>query len=394
MKKTVAIIGGGPSALIAAAFLDSEQFDITIYEKNKSVGRKFLVAGKGGFNLTHSEPIEQMISRYSESSILENALNSFTNTDLRAWLEEIGIPTYIGSSKRVYPEAGIKPITVLSKILDTLKSNSVKIEYQQEWTGWNKDGSLTFASGNAVSSDHSVFALGGGSWKVTGSDGSWMKQFEDRGIETVPFLPTNCAYEIKWKPELLDKIEGLPLKNISLRCLDKICKGEVVITKFGIEGNAIYALSSEIQSQLSSSGTAIAHLDMKPSFSLEEILEKMVQSNLKTTEFLKSKLNLSKVQLQLLKSTLTKDEFLSNECLADKIKNFPLTIQSSAPLDEAISTTGGISMNAISDRFKLKNLGNTFCIGEMLDWNAPTGGYLLQACFSMGVFFSQKMNNS
>lgn len=392
MKKTVAIIGGGPSALAAAAFLNPEQFDVTIYEKNKTLGRKFLVAGKGGFNLTHSEEIEQMISRYSDYSILATALGSFTNEDLRLWLKEIGIPTFIGSSKRVYPEKGIKPIEVLNKILSVLESNSVNIEYQRTWSGWNSSGDLVFESGEVICSDYVVFSLGGGSWKVTGSDGSWVNTFSKRGIETAPFLPANCAYEVKWDPQFLQKSEGQPLKNIALKCEDKSTKGELVITKFGLEGNAIYALSSQIQTQLTETGKALIHLDMKPTMSLDVVSEKLVRSSLKTTELLRKKLNLSKVQVKLLKSNLSKDEFLDKQVLAERIKQLPIQLESAAPLDEAISTTGGISMDAINEDFELKSLKGTYCIGEMLNWNAPTGGYLLQACFSTGVTFARKLN--
>lgn len=393
MKKTIAIIGGGPSSLSAAAFLDPELFDVTIYEKNKSLGRKFLVAGKGGFNLTHSEPIEQMVSRYSDSSALEKSLKSFTNEDLRTWLNEIGVPTYIGSSKRVYPEKGIKPIEVLNKLLAVLESKSVKIEYQKEWTGWNDEGNLTFDSGESIAPDMTVFALGGGSWKVTGSDGSWIDLFKKHSIKTIPFLPANCAYKINWKPEFIAKNEGTPLKNIALGSVDNYCKGEVVVTKFGMEGNAIYALSPEIQAQLSESGNATVYLDLKPTFTEEQVLTKICDSSLKTTDILRRKLKLSKVQIDLLKSNLTKEEFLSKLQLAEKIKYFPLQIESAAPLDEAISTTGGISMDAISENFELNELKRTFCIGEMLDWNAPTGGYLLQACFSMGYSLAKTLNN-
>lgn len=394
MKKTVAIIGGGPSAFAAAAFLDSALFDITIYERNKTVGRKFLVAGKGGFNLTHSEPIDQLISRYSESPTLETALKSFTNDDLRTWLESIEIPTYIGSSKRIYPEKGIKPIEVLNKILTVIEANSVQIEYEKEWKGWNDKGELKFANGETIAPDITIFSLGGGSWKISGSDGSWAPHFKQIGIEPIPFLPANCAYNINWKKEFIEKNEGLPLKNIAICSDDKICKGEVVITKFGIEGNAIYALSSEIQAQLSDSGNAIVYLDMKPSFTEDQILTKLCDSSLKTTDILRRKLNLSKVQIDLLKSNLTKEEFLSKLQLTEKIKYFPLEIESAAPLDEAISTTGGISMDAISENFELHQKKGTYCVGEMLDWNAPTGGYLLQACFSMGAFLAGVLNKT
>jgi uncharacterized flavoprotein (TIGR03862 family) len=393
MKKTIAIIGGGPSAFAAAAFLNPEDFDVSIYERNKAVGRKFLVAGKGGFNLTHSEGIETMISRYSNDAPLASALRAFTNEDLRAWLKEIGVPTFVGSSKRVYPEEGIKPIEVLSSILKTLEDKDVQIHYQNYWTGWNETGDLTFQSGETISPDYTIFSLGGGSWKVTGSDGSWRDIFSSQGIETTPFLPANCAYRVNWNEAFIEKAEGQPLKNIALECRGKRCSGELVITQFGLEGNAIYALSSEIQAQLSNTGTATVFLDLKPALNGETVLNRLTRSNKKTTEALKNHLKLSKVQVQLLKSLLNKEEFTDLQILAERIKSLPIQLESAAPIDEAISTTGGISMAAINDNFELNDLSNTFCIGEMLDWNAPTGGYLLQACFSMGFALAHHLNN-
>jgi uncharacterized flavoprotein (TIGR03862 family) len=392
MKKTVAIVGGGPSALIAAAFLDPQLFEVTVYEKNKTLGRKFLVAGDGGFNLTHSEPIETMIGRYTPDSFLKNALLNFTNEDLRAWFAEIGIPTLVGSSKRVYPEKGIKPITVLTKIQEVLASNGVHIECEHTWEGWGTDGELVFNGDTAVKADYTLFSLGGGSWKVTGSDGSWLNTFADKGINTLPFLPANCAYQVDWSAAFIAQNEGSPLKNIALSCLKKRQTGELVITKFGLEGNAIYALSPEIQTGLAAEGSATVYLDLKPTLHLSELYERITASGLKTTEVLKRKLKLSPVQIHLLKAVLTKEEFINHDVLAEKIKALPLTVVAAAPLDEAISTTGGIPLEEVGENFELNGLKDSFCIGEMLDWNAPTGGYLLQACFSMGVFVAKHLN--
>jgi len=392
MKQSVAIIGGGPSALALAAFLNPKKFDVWIYEKNKSTGRKFLVAGKGGFNLTHSEEIEQMIARYTDHPLISEALRSFTNTDLRNWLKEIGIPTFVGSSKRVYPEKGIKPIEVLNKILDVLTSNGTNIQYEKRWTGWNEKNELLFQNGTIVSSDFTVFALGGGSWKVTGSDGFWLDTFSKKGIETRPFLPANCAYQVNWKVQFIEKHEGQPLKNIALVCSDKTSVGELVITQFGLEGNAIYALSGEIQHQLSAHKEATVYLDMKPMLSETEVLDKLTRSSAKTTDFLRKKLKLSRVQIDLLKLTLSKEEFLNHSVLTQKIKHFPISLCAAAPIDEAISTTGGIVLSNLDENFAIKTLPKTYCIGEMLDWNAPTGGYLLQACFSMGVSLANHFN--
>jgi len=393
MKQTIAIIGAGPAAISLAAFLDSSQFDITIYEKNKAAGRKFLVAGKGGFNLTHSKAIEAFIQQYTPDTFLKNALLNFSNLDFMDWLGTLNIPTFIGSSKRVYPEKGIKPIEVLKTMLDVLANNGVKVNYEKTWTGWNEQGELLFSSGQNVKADFYVFALGGGSWKVTGSDGTWLTTFAEKEIQTAPFQPANCAYEIEWPVAFLSKTEGKPLKNLAVTCDSKTQKGEAVITKFGLEGNAIYALSPQIQNQLHAKKTATIFLDLKPTIDLETINTRILKSKEKrVTDILRNTLNLNATQVHLIKSHLDKETFLNKELLGEKIKRLPLIVKSAAPIDEAISTTGGIALSEVSDFYELNKMKNTFVIGEMLDWNAPTGGYLLQACFSMGVYLATHLN--
>ncbi|MFT6167401.1 MAG: putative flavoprotein (TIGR03862 family) [Vicingaceae bacterium] len=393
MKKKIAIIGGGAAALSIASFLDSKKFEISLYEKNKALGRKFLVAGKGGFNLTHGETMNDMSSRYSNNPFLEAALNSFTNNDFRVWLSTIGIPTFVGSSNRIYPEKGIKPIEVLQAIEKTLIINEVKFHFNKTWTGWNDKEELLFSDGTIASPDLCIFALGGGSWKVTGSDGSWLSEFKKKGIKTVEFEASNCAFQVDWKTPLLDKHVGKPLKNISITCKDKTKKGEVVLTKFGLEGNAIYALSPEIRHQLSK-GKAQITIDFKPTFSASVLLDKLKNTKAKnSTDCLKNELNLSALQIGLIRSYLIKEEFLNKEILAQKIKKFPVQIDGIAHLDEAISTVGGIDLKEINSSFELTKKPNSYCIGEMLDWDAPTGGYLLQACFSMGHYLAQKLNS-
>lgn len=394
MKTSIAIIGGGPAGLAFSSFINTSKFDVTIYEKNKAVGRKFLVAGDGGFNLTHSEELTQFISRYTPSYFLKDALSEFTNNDTRAWLKNLGIDTFIGSSKRVYPVEGIKPIQVINAIVDDIKAKGVNIVLKKAWTGWKNDG-LTFESGEVIKADIVIFALGGGSWKVTGSDGAWLHNFNKKGITTTPFSPANCAYQIQWSKEFKEKFAGEPLKNIAASFGKKTQKGEVVITDFGIEGNAIYALSSEIQPVLDQGNKPKIALDFKPVFSENEIAMKIEESPFRNrTETLKKGLKLSKVQIELLKSNLTKEQYMSNKQLAHFIKQFPLEITSAASLDEAISTTGGIPLGMVNANFELTSKKSSYCIGEMLDWNAPTGGYLLQACFSMGANLAARLNTS
>jgi uncharacterized flavoprotein (TIGR03862 family) len=392
MKKQIAIIGGGAAAFLLAAFLDPQKFTITIYEKNKTTGRKFLVAGKGGFNLTHSEPIDALIKRYTPNNFLEQALLNFTNTDFRNWLSEIGIPTYIGSSNRVYPKQGVKPIEVLNAITHTLKEKGISIKYEHTFSDWD-DNSNPIINNKTIQTDYTVFCLGGGSWKVTGSDGNWLDTFSKRNIKTKAFQASNCGYEIEWKSEFIQKHEGTPLKNITISCDNVIQKGEAIITKFGLEGNSIYGLSPQIRKQLDANSKASIFIDFKPSLTLENVYSKIkLSSYRKTTDILKKELKLSTSQIDLLKLYLSKESFINTESLAKNIKKFHLQILHSASIDEAISTVGGIDLKAVSENFELARMPNQFCIGEMLDWDAPTGGYLLQACASTGVFLATYLN--
>ena len=392
MKKSIAIIGGGPAAMLLAAHLNTQQFDLTIYEKNVALGRKFLVAGKGGFNLSHSENITAFIERYTPSDFLKEALLFFDNTDLQHWFKSINIPTFVGSSKRIYPEKGIKPIEVLNAILNQLKQNKVTIKTGYHWLGWDADNNLLFKNAATVTADITIFALGGSSWKKTGSDGNWNSILKQKNLNIIPFQASNCAYQVNWKPDFITKTEGKPLKNIAISCDNKSQKGEVIITQFGLEGGAIYALSPEIRTQLNEKDSAQIFIDLKPQFTAQEIANKVTSTKL--TEQLSSKLKLEKAKITLLKDYLTKEQFLDIDFLAKTIKAFPLTISGTATIDEAISTVGGIDLNEIDTNFQLKKMPNHYAIGEMLDYDAPTGGYLLQSCFSMGVFLSNFLNES
>ena len=397
MKKSIAIIGGGPAALMLAAKLDETKFDVTIYERNTAVGRKFLVAGDGGFNLTHSEELEKFITRYTPSDFFKNNISSFTNDNLRDWLKTIGIETFVGSSKRIFPIEGIKPIDVLNAILNELKRKNVQIKTNHTWKGW-KDNNPLFETNVGILNPKSqiiIFALGGSSWKVTGSDGAWTNYFSEKGVEIVPFQASNCAYEVKWKEEFIKIAEGKTLKNIAIKCDAKERKGELVITKFGLEGGAIYALSPKIRNHLNDEGFATVYIDLKPSLSLEQIKDKFsARGNRSIKKLLIDRVNFDNTQIELLKTLLSKDDFTYLEDLAKNIKNLAIKITSSAPIDEAISTVGGISLDEIDENFQLKKVPNNYVIGEMLDWDAPTGGYLLQGCFSMGYCLAKHLNKN
>lgn len=393
MKRKLAIVGGGTASLFLAAFINTEFYEVSIYEKNSALGRKFLVAGDGGFNLTHSEELSIFKTRYTQASFLDKALNNFSSTDLRDWLFRLGIPTFVGSSGRIFPEKGIKPIKVLKCIEAYLINKNVKFEFNKTFTGWDEVNSLVFNSTEIIKSDYTVFALGGSSWKVTGSDGTWLNLFKEKGIETLQFKSSNCAYKINWSEKFINKNEGKPLKNISISLNNKVQKGEAVITKFGMEGNAIYGLSPEIQKALASNKEAVVYVDFKPTYNLLNLFQKLTSTKANTTITLKKEINIPAAVIELIKKTLTKEEFLDIKTLTQFIKSFPLTIVDAAPIDEAISTSGGISLNAIDSNFELNKIKNQFCIGEMLDWDAPTGGYLIQGCASMGVYLAKLLNN-
>ena len=397
MKKKIAIIGGGPAAMILATELDSKKYEVTLFEKMSTIGRKFLVAGKGGFNLTHSEDRESMIERYQAKSFFKPVLNHFDNKKLRNWLASLNIETFIGSSKRVFPIKGIKPIDVLSAIKKKIIQNNVKILANHEWLGWNDENQLHFKTKDGdiiIEAELVIFALGGASWSKTGSDGSWAALFQQKGINVLPFQASNCAYKIKWKEAFIAKNEGKPLKNISIRCEKSNRKGEVVITKFGLEGGAIYALSPEIRKQLNSRKKAEIFIDLKPTIELPEIITRLSKTrNSKSwTQHIETQLKLNKTAISFLKNYVTKEDFTDTHQLAFYIKNLALSVGGMAPIDEAISTVGGIDLNEIDNNFQLKKLPNHYAVGEMLDWDAPTGGYLLQACFSMGKYLAGYLN--
>lgn len=394
-KKSIAVIGGGASALSFASFIDTSKFGVTIYEQNNALGRKFLVAGSGGFNLTHSENIEEFCLRYTPHEFISPFIKQFSNSDFRTWLKHIGIETYVGTSKRVFPVKAIKPIHVLKAIEDVLNKNNIQVAYEHKWMGFEND-SLRFQNKNNVvriKADIVIFALGGSSWSVTGSNENWLQHFKNKNVETLPFQASNGAVGVNWDPLLMKQIEGRAIKNALFSCGDKTNKGEIVITKFGLEGSGIYPLSPEIRKQLNQNGNAKLQIDFKPDLTKQTIQHRFEEnSKLSTKDVLEKKINLSSVHTTLLKAVTTKEQYHSPEFLSQLIKEYPIQINALTPIDEAISTVGGISLNAVNQTLELKQLPNYYCLGEMLDWDAPTGGYLLQACFSMGFVLAKQLN--
>ena len=394
-KKNITIIGGGPASLMLACSLDKSKYNISIYEKNSALGRKFLVAGKGGFNLTHSEEFDAFANRYHPKEFIASFLKQFTNSDFRNWLAFIGIETYVGTSKRVFPKKGIKPIDVLQAIEKQMLQNQVSINYSHTWKGWRHD-ELVFENKQTtlhLKSDITVFSLGGGSWKVTGSDGNWLDYFTEKHIATLPFVPSNCAYKINWDASLINLIEGQALKNCEFTCDTISKKGEAVLTQFGIEGSGIYALSKPIREQLLSEKKATITIDFKPDLSELEIKNRLQDhTRLSIKDNLEKKLNVTNTQIQLLKHATNKEQYHSPDYLSKLIKAYPLLLTDFANIDEAISTVGGITLTEVNEHLELIKLPHHYCLGEMLDWDAPTGGYLLQACFSMGYSLARHLN--
>lgn len=381
-----------------ACELDPMKYQVEVYERNAAPGRKFLVAGDGGLNLTHSEPGPAFLSRYSPPDFLREAISHFPNTHLIRWLETLGIRTYTGSSGRVFPEPGLKPVEVLNRILEKARDNQAGFHTRHVLQDISPGQGLVFQTGGEerlVKSDLVIFCLGGASWPVTGSDGAWTSLFTRQQIEVLPFMPSNCTFHIHWPAGLADRIEGKALKNLALSCGGHTHHGEVVLTRQGIEGSGVYPLSPFIRRELQQSGEASLLLDFKPSIR-EEVLAGRIRGPRPKGSFsqhLRTVLHLHDTHMLLLKHLLPKDSFLDPVSLARHIKSFPLTITGTGPLEDAISTVGGIALSEIDSNFQLRKLPGHYAIGEMLNYDAPTGGYLLQSCFSMAKYLADHLNS-
>ena len=387
----VAIIGGGPAGLMAAEVLSQAGVRVDLYDGMPSVGRKFLLAGVGGMNITHSEAYPAFLSRYAERAPnIAPLLRAFDADALCRWIHELGIETFIGSSGRVFP-TDMKAAPLLRAWLKRLRDSGVVIHTRHRWLGWDESGALRIDSPEGektLNPDATLLALGGGSWSRLGSDSAWMLPLEQRGVGLAPLQPSNCGFEVQaWSEVMVSKFAGAPLKNIAIGLNDDVPRlGECVITATGIEGSLIYALSAPIREAINVHGAAIIHIDLLPGRPVDKLQAALSKprGSRSMAKHLHSQVGIDGVKAALLRELTDAATFSDPAMLARAIKALPLTLVKTRPLDEAISSAGGVTFEAMDERMMLKALPGVFCAGEMLDWEAPTGGYLLTACFASG----------
>ncbi len=388
------IIGGGPAGLMAAEMLLAGGVQVDLYDAMPSVGRKFLLAGKGGLNITHVEPQEQFLSRYgTRSKTLAPMLNAFGATPLRDWVHGLGIETFVGTSQRVFPKE-MKAAPLLRAWLHRLRAAGLRIHARHRWTGWNADGALLFSTlqgETTVIATCTVLALGGGSWARLGSDGAWVPLLEARGIPIAPLRPANCGFEVSWSTHLRERYAGQPVKAVVASVTDATGtshhrNGEFVISDYGVEGSLIYALSAPMRDTIAAQGQATLYLDLLPDHDAARVTAEVShpRGSRSLTTHLQSRLGLKGIKAVLLREALSAEAMHNPQQLAVTIKTLPLTLTATRPLDEAISSAGGVPFEALDEHLMLKAMPGVFCAGEMLDWEAPTGGYLLTACFASG----------
>jgi uncharacterized flavoprotein (TIGR03862 family) len=390
MSKHVAVIGAGPAGLMAAEVLANGGAQVTVYDRMSSAGRKFLMAGRGGLNLTHSEELASFLARYgSATESLRPAIEAFPPDALRAWSGAMGQSTYVGSSGRVFPVA-MKGSPLLRAWLRRLDAAGVKLALRHEWTGWDDARRLTFNTPDgAVTAepDATVLALGGASWPRLGSDGGWTAILDRAGVRVAPLKPSNCGFLAAWS-EHLRRFAGQPLKRIAVSFGDQSMRGEAIITATGIEGGAIYALSPHLREGVEQNGEATLLIALRPDIWARELERRLTAPRGKQSisTWLRKALNLSPAEIGLLQEvTAGKLATLPPPELGRLINAVPIRLTGVAPIARAISSAGGIAYDQIDERFMLRRLPGVFAAGEMLDWEAPTGGYLLQACFATGV---------
>lgn len=390
----VAIIGAGPAGLMAAEVLAQGGAAVTVYDAMPSAGRKFLMAGRGGLNLTHSEPLPEFLARYGGAQPhLASVIEAFPPQALRDWSEALGQPTFVGSSGRVFPKA-FKASPLLRAWLRRLDAMGVRLVLRHRWSGWGEDGRLKFQSPDGpseIDANATLLALGGASWPRLGSDGAWAELLADKGVTIAPLRPANSGFTVAWSDIFRDRFEGQPLKGVALSFGAKTIRGEAIVTRAGIEGGAIYALSADLREAILGTGQATLHVALRPDLAMEELTARLSASKGKQTfsNFLRKAAHLSPVAIGLLQEAAKISgvalSSLAPAGLARLINGVPIQLNGVAPIARAISTAGGIAFDELDAAFMIRRLPGIFAAGEMLDWEAPTGGYLLQASFAMGA---------
>jgi len=390
----VVVIGAGPAGLMAAEVLAQGGAGVTVYDAMPSAGRKFLMAGRGGLNLTHSEPFDVFMARYREAEPhLAAAIKAFPPDRLRAWCEALGQPTFVGSSGRIFPKT-LKASPLLRAWLRRLDAMGVSFSLRHRWTGWNDSGRLLFQTlegQRIVDARATVLALGGASWPRLGSNGGWVETLRARGVHVSPLKPANSGFFVNWSDVFRQRFEGEPLKGIALSFGGHSVRGEAVITREGIEGGAVYGLSAELREVILKSGSATLYIALRPEIATPDLVKRLSAPRGKQSlsNWLRKAAHLSQVGIGLLQETAIASSVslasLPAEKLAALINAVPLRLNGIAPIARVISSAGGIAFDELDTDFMLRRLPGVFAAGEMLDWEAPTGGYLLQACFATGI---------
>ena len=391
-RPLVAVIGGGPAGLMAAEALAQAGVAVEVFDAMPSVGRKFLLAGVGGMNITHSEPYPAFVSRYAErASEVDGLLRDFDADALRQWIHGLGIETFVGTSGRVFP-GDMKAAPLLRAWLKRLRDAGVVIHTRHRWLGWNANGSLRVAYPQGelqVRADAVVLALGGASWARLGSDGAWLPLLAERGVDIATLQPSNCGFEVQgWSELLKGKFAGAPLKNIALSVPGAAPRrGEFILTAQGVEGSLVYAWSAPLREAINRDGRATLLLDLLPDRPVDKVAQALAKprGSRSMAKHLQGQLGIDGVKAALLRELTDAATFAEPERLAQAIKALPIALVRTRPIDEAISTAGGVRFEGLDQGLMLRGVPGVFCAGEMLDWEAPTGGYLLTACFSSGL---------
>jgi uncharacterized flavoprotein (TIGR03862 family) len=386
---TIAVIGAGPAGLMVAEVLAAAGRKVVVFEKTPSAGRKFLMAGRGGLNLTHSEAFDRFAGRYGAATTrLRPLLDAFPPAALTAWAEGLGQATFTGSSGRVFPRA-MKASPLLRAWLRRLESLGVQLRTRRDWRGWDAEGRLAFATPEGgietFAAEATVLTLGGASWPRLGSDGAWAGMLAARGVEIAPFRPANSGFDVAWSPLFRDRFAGEPLKAAGFHFAGRTVRGEAVISRYGLEGGAIYALSAWLRDAVAAKGSAVLKIDLRPDLPSPEIAARLgrAKAGQSLANTLRKSLHLSALETHLLREA--GEVPTTVEALAARIKSVPVTLTGVQGLARAISSAGGIALSELDEGLMLRRLPGVFAAGEMLDWEAPTGGYLLQACFATGA---------